>query len=284
MKAITEKMPAAEYHKLPGLSATIANILLTKTPLHAWFAHPALNPDYAREEKPEFDYGTVAHRMLLEGSEAGLHIVEANDWRTKAAQEQREAAYAEGKTPLLARQVKKCREMVAAAKEAIAYSEVSDVFAVGSPEMTIQWRDKGIDCRSRLDWLTTDNALILDYKTTVNAHPEAFLRTVISTGYDVQEAFYRRAVRSLTGQEPRFVFLAQEKEPPFACSLIGLDPAMRDLADRKVEAAIDLWAQCVKENEWPGYSHRVAWLAPPAWYQMQAEESLEEMLDRGLAP
>ena len=35
----------------PSLSASIAKILIAETPLHAWTAHPKLNPNFVREEK-----------------------------------------------------------------------------------------------------------------------------------------------------------------------------------------------------------------------------------------
>ena len=94
---------AEEYHQdpcpAPSLSASIANILLTQSPQHAWCAHPKLNPHYQREERETLDLGTAAHAYLLQGS-TDFEVIAAPDWRTTAAKKAREAARATGKVPI----------------------------------------------------------------------------------------------------------------------------------------------------------------------------------------
>lgn len=264
---------AEDYHADrdgPSLSSSIAHIILSRSPLHAWFAHPRLNPHYRAEESAEFDYGTAAHSLLLEGDESGLVVVEADDWRTKAAKELRDAARAAGKTPLLARQIAKVRAMVKAAQQAVADSEIAGAFEGAIAEHSIYWQEGEIRCKARPDLINDTMRLILDYKTCANAEPDAFMRAGLSYGYDIQEAFYRRGMKAL-GRDYNFVFLAQEKEPPYACSLVALDPAMQDMAERKVSFALASWQSCLKANRWPGYPNRIAYISPPAWYAAQAE-------------
>src|SRR3972149_5802627 len=62
---------------------------------------PPPTPAYEHEDSERFDLGRAAHAYLLEG-ESGFAIIEAADWRTKAAKEARDAARAAGKIPLLA--------------------------------------------------------------------------------------------------------------------------------------------------------------------------------------
>lgn len=255
----------------PSLSSSIAHTLISRSPLHAWYAHPRLNPNYRAEESAEFDYGTAAHSMLLEGDESGLVIIEADDWRTKAAKEARDVARAAGKTPLLARQMAKVRAMVKAARDAVAASELAGVFEGAIAEHSIAWMDGDIRCKARPDLINDAMRVIVDYKTCANAEPDAFMRAGLSYGYDIQDAFYRRGMKAL-GKDYRFVFLAQEKEAPYVCSLVALDPAMQDMADRKVSFALASWQACLKANRWPGYPNRIAYIAPPAWYAAQAEE------------
>jgi hypothetical protein len=84
----------------PTLSATIARILVSKTPAHAWERHPKLNLNYRREESERFDIGTCAHALFLEGRQV-VEVVGFGDWRSKAAKEARELARAHGRIPLL---------------------------------------------------------------------------------------------------------------------------------------------------------------------------------------
>jgi hypothetical protein len=48
-------------------------------------AHPKLNPQLERREDEKFDIGTAAHAIILEGF-AAVEVIDAPDWRTKAAQ------------------------------------------------------------------------------------------------------------------------------------------------------------------------------------------------------
>lgn len=272
---------SADADGTPALSASIAHILVGKSALHAWHAHPRLNPNYQQTESAEFDYGRAAHAVLLEGSEASLYVIEADDWRTKAAKEARDTAREGGRTPLLTKQVHRVRAMVAAAKAYIATSELPDVFGNGEPEHSLKWEEGKTLCRSRLDWISADRTLILDYKTTVSANPDAFVSMAVGYGYTMQEAFYRRGIEAVYGTRAKFVFLLQEKELPYACSLVAFDPAMQDIGDRQVQFALALWQNCMATGQWHGYPSRVAYLEPPAWYMARAEGWVDEAIEQG---
>ena len=263
---------SADADGVPALSASIAHILVSKSSLHAWHAHPRLNPEYRSEESVEFDYGRAAHAVLLEGSEASLHVIEADDWRTKAAKEARDAARESGKTPMLTRQVHRVRAMVKAAQEYVEGSEIAGIFKDGEPEHSLHWQEGATHCRSRLDWITADRRIVLDYKTSANANPDAFVNGAVAYGYTMQEAFYRRGVKAIYGKEPKFAFLVQEKEPPYVCSLVAFDPAMQEMGDRAVQYALACWQSAMQSGKWRGYPNRIAYLSPPAWYAARTEE------------
>lgn len=273
---MTDSYHADAHDGPPSLSSSIAKILLEHSPLHAWYAHPRLNKAYQSEEKVEFDYGTAVHALLLEGSEAQLVIVEADDWRTKAAREARDAARAAGQTPLLARQLSKVRAMVFAARAAVEASELRGIFTAGEPERVTRWVDNGVHCRAKFDWLPSDQRVILDYKTAVSAEPEAFSRQIASLGYGIQASFYQRGAQAEFGHEPAFILLAQEKEPPYSCTLHGIAPSMKEICDAKVERAIRLWGECLSANKWPGYDNRIHWAEATAWQMSEHEQSLED--------
>lgn len=93
-EGIHDDIEAEDYHsagltKEPALSASIAKLLISHSPLHAWTAHPMLNPNFERAEEAKFDVGTAAHELLLRGNDI-VHIVEADSWRTNAAKDARE--------------------------------------------------------------------------------------------------------------------------------------------------------------------------------------------------
>jgi hypothetical protein len=134
--------------------------------------------------------------------------------------------------------------------------------------------DGGVVCRIRPDRIATDRSIIVDYKTvTRTAEPEAFGRTALAgMGYYVGAALYRRVVKKLAGVLPEYVYLVQEQEAPYLCSLVGLDPAAQTLGDRKVARGLALWAQCAKSGYWPAYPNRVCYPELPPWEFASEEE------------
>lgn len=265
--ALSEDTYHSDPCETPSLSASIARVLVQQSPAHAWAAHPRLNPNHKPREDEKFDVGKVAHRMLLEGSTSGVEIVEADDWRTTAAKEQRDAARSAGLIPLLAKHYTTVEELAARAIEEIGlFAGAPPLFSGGMPERTLVWDEDGVTCRARLDWLFDDHSVIDDLKTTSkSANPETWSRTVYSMGYDVQAAFYRRGVRALTGVTPDFRLVVVETTEPYALSVISLDPAGLALADEKAQVAIDVWRDCLARDSWPGYPRQVCFAELPGW-------------------
>ncbi len=267
------RMPAADYHAMPQLSCTLAKILIAQSPLHAWTACPALNPNYVSEEKETFDIGAAAHALLLEGEDR-MVVVEADDWRTKAAREDRDAARAEGKHPILARKYADLVKMRDVAVRAIA--ECSDLSGLslsrGRAEHVITWVENGVECRARIDFLESGELVVLDYKSTTDATPRAFSRQIARMGYHIQDEFYSRGVKAVFGRRPKFIFMAQETTAPHACSFHGCAPSLLAIAEQDVDYAVRTWGECLKANRWPAHSNRIHWAEAMPWQMAEAEE------------
>lgn len=290
---------SADEDGVPALSASIAHLIVTKSALHAWHAHPRLNPNYVEDVSDEFDFGTAAHDLLLEGGTARICVIDPENYRSKPTKANPEGAVPKGWTngairaardearanrlvPILPWHNARLSSMIEVAQRYLAQSELAELLLDGKPEQKLHWQEGGAHCRARLDWITGDKALILDYKSCRSANPHHFTGMAVSFGYTMQEAFYRRGVKAVHGKEPRFVFLLQEKEPPFACSLVAFDPAMQEIGDRQAQYAIALWTHAMQTGQWPGYPSRVAHLEPPAWLLARAEgwatdDNLEEL-------
>ena len=258
----------------PALSSSIAKILLKQSPHHAWLEHPRLNPEYAPKERSTFDIGTAAHAMLLEGANK-MAVCDYQDWRTNAAKNDRDAARAAGKVPVLPSQYKDIQAMVLAAKEAIAGNiDLGYLLSEGKPEQSFFWREGDTECKARLDWVSDDCKLILDYKTTDIATPEAWMRSIPSQGYDIQAAWYPRALRSYSEMPADFVFMVQETSAPYSCYFVGMSPAYLEIGNAKVDAALKIWSECMKTDQWPDYPRRIMYPDPTQWALMDAEEKM----------
>jgi PDDEXK-like domain of unknown function (DUF3799) len=295
-------IPEAEYHAdpcpVPSLSSSLCKTLLYRSPMHAWMEHPRLNPNFVPTERAEFDLGTAAHAMFLEGKNT-IEVIDPKNypgkkggipdgWTNDAIREARDKARAAGKIPMLPHQYANVVEMVGAAKIAWAANEdLSGIpFLDGKVEQSLIWREGPTWLRARPDWLSNDRKLIVDYKTTgASASPEDWVRTMLGCGYDIQAPFYLRGNRATGGADgAKFVFLVQECEPPYACSWIGMPPAFIALGEAKVERAVNTWRACVAADGWPGYPSRICWVEPPSWAETKWAERTEHGEDEDGIP
>ncbi len=275
--------------EVPTFSRSIGKLLVTRSPRHAWFAHPRLNPAWQAEDATKFDLGKAGHALLL-GSEERFAIIDAGDWRTKAAKEAREEALLADLLPILAPNWPQVQNMVRAVRAQLdQHQEAADAFTSGKPEQTLVWQEQGVWCRARLDWLPHSGPFFDDFKTTGNAAPDVWGdRVFFETGGDVQAALYRRGIRALKlHAAPVFRFVVAELEPPFCVCVVQPTPGALDMADRKLDRALALWRWCSEQGRWPGYPSRTCHVDPPAWHEnrfLQAEERDESLRSMGRTP
>lgn len=266
------QMSNAEYHAQPALSSSGARRLLPPScpAIFKW------EQENGRPEKRTFDFGHAAHLMVL-GDGPELVVIDAANYRTTAAKEQRDAAYAAGKVPLLPDEFETVQLMAAALLKHPIASVLLDPKS-GKPEQSLFAKDPQTDVqlRARLDWLPNPSEgrmLVVDYKTAVSAEPAAFMRTVPKFGYYQQAAWYLDIVTALgLAEDPAFLFIAQEKTPPYLITIFEMDMPSLRIGRIRNRQAIDLFAQCSATDEWPGYSDEVELIGLPAWLSDQYEE------------
>jgi len=276
-----------EYHSdpccEPSLSRSTIKDLIYRSPAHAKWNHPRLNPNFKPEENGKFDIGLASHSILLEGIN-NVAVIEADDWRTKAAREAREEARKEGKTPLLRNQFTDVLAMVTMVESQIMDCKelgIRNLQADGDSEQSFFWKEDETWLRSRTDWISKDRKLILDCKfTDMSVNPSDISRYILNMGLDIQAALYCRGAEKVTGIKPKLVFVFVEISEPFICSFVSLPPEFMELGKSKVEYGIWQWRQCMKTGEWPGYPNQVVYPDLPGW-ALTAWESKAEMVGIG---
>jgi hypothetical protein len=234
---------------------------------------------HRRAPRPQFDIGHAAHLLVLgEGPE--LVVIDAADWRTKAAQTERAVARESGAVPVLRHEF----EQVQAMAEAIRRHPVAGALfnpAFGRPEQSLFWQDAmaRVWRRARLDWLPHPGAgrlIVPDYKTTVSAASDAIERSVHSYGYHQQAAWYLDAVRALglADDSAQFVFVFQEKTAPYLVRVVQLSASAMRIGRHLNRKAIATYAECTAADRWPGYSDDIDVISLPAWAETK---HLQEM-------
>lgn len=232
--------------------------------------------------KDVFDFGKAAHGAVL-GVDGGLDVIDAPDWRKKAAQEARDESRANGRTPILEHEAIQVAEMAAAVRQHPIAGALLDPARGGQPEQTLIWPDQRapVTLRCRIDWLppvpATGRMIVTDYKTSVSAGPRQFARSVANYGYHQQHAFYIAGVSAVLGvDDPAFVFIVQEKDPPYLVTVCELDADAVRVGRERNRRAIDLYHECVTTGRWPSYSDEVELLSLPTWTAIQHDRDQEQ--------
>jgi hypothetical protein len=272
-------LPAAAYHAdpcvEPSLSNSIGHLLLTRSPRHAWHAHPRLNPPDEQEEPTrEQEEGTALHALILQDVDL-VEVIEAPDWRKKEAQQARDAARKAGRVPVLRHRADELEACAHAVLEQLRqHKEAALAFTAGKPEQTMIWREDTrhgpVICRALVDWLPDDPRGWIDDLKTVGgtAEPGSWGKNMLNAGYATQAMFYMRGARAL-GRDPRgFRFIVAERDAPYCLSVCSLAPAMEDLAAARVKLAIETWAECLHGKRWPSYPPFISWIEPKPWDAM----------------
>jgi hypothetical protein len=138
----------------------------------------------------------------------------------------------------------------------------------GKAETTHMWTDAatGLQCKCRPDWLTDDGRLIVDLKTTENASPREFARSIAEWRYHVQAAWYLDGLEQATGTRPeQFIFICVEKKAPFACAVYAADAEMIAAGAQTAARDLEVLATCKAADAWPGYSDQIEPISLPAW-------------------
>jgi hypothetical protein len=293
---IYEGLSMEEYLAMPACNASLLQTLMEECPYAAWF-DSWLNPKPPDNTSNRAQgAGTIAHAILLEGNSDCVCVIDPSlyptkttgnipdGWTNKDIRAARDAALAAGKIPVLVDHMAEIEAMVDAARgylESLRESEPAIWAAFqlggGDSETTLVWDEGGVLFRIRPDRMSRDRKLITDYKTGgTTAEPDTWGRTqMVRMGYYTSAAFYRRGVKALCGAKPDYVFLVQEQEAPYLCSLVGIDPAGYELGERKIARATSTWRSCVKTGTWPAYPNRVCYAEIPPWEFARAEEEAE---------
>lgn len=138
----------------------------------------------------------------------------------------------------------------------------------GEAEKSVYWNDAitGVLCRCRPDWWRDDN-VIVDLKTTEDASPEGFAKSMANYRYDVQAAYYMDGIQKATRKRPKaFVFIAVEKKPPYGVGVYVLDADSLELGRAQYQHDLRIYAECVRTGEWPGYGDKIQTISLPAWH------------------
>lgn len=134
-------------------------------------------------------------------------------------------------------------------------------------ENTVFWKDsifKNIKCRARIDIMKDDILIVADYKTTEDASHDKFYWDSLRYGYDMQSAWYPRGMKAITDKDYRFIFIVQEKKPPYSIAIYLPEKSYRDDAQVKISRALYNYSEAKESKNWEqGYPEKIMGLRKP---------------------
>lgn len=259
-------VPEAEYHRreLGVASASVLKMLREKTPAHyrAWL------DDANEDETPSLLFGRAYHCRVLQPNlfERTYTVMPYfGDMRSSKNRERREAWLAErpGVLVLSADDAARIESMHAALRR---HELAAAIFAEGHAEVTMRWTDPGtgVECKARHDWFRPA-ALVADLKTTDDAGPATFARSVDRYGYHLQHAHYIEGAAACGEPVPNFLIVAQEKEPPYLVAVYQIDAAAEQRGYELRARGLQTLRHCLDTDTWPGHAPGITELSLPAW-------------------
>lgn len=265
-----------QYHSHPALSSSGFK-LLARSPKHYWarYVDPNREP---QEPTPAMKLGTAWHAAVFEPEEFAANYIALPaglDRRTKEGKALFEDVMASGKEPLAAADFDR---VVAMAKSAREHPIARVIFSQpgGKAETSLFWVDEetGVQCKIRPDYMVPPcdlfpNGLIIDGKSTEDASADGFAKAIWGWAMHYQAAFYTDGFQQAfnTFKPPAFLWLAQEKESPYACAVYSASADVVEYGRREVRRLTRLFAECAANDNWPAYPTTVGDIELPPWAQ-----------------
>jgi hypothetical protein len=244
--------------------------VIDRTPLHCHYAEHNPSPDTAAKL-----LGRAVHCAVLEPDRFNDAFPVMPDFSGKGSVAERKewkAALTPGATAL---SDEDAEQALAMARAIEAHTEAAELLGgAGYNEVVALWNIGALACKARLDRLhfpEKGTGVVIEIKTAVDAEARAFGRQAANIGYLKHAAWAQFGLDQVAPARRRHVFIAVEKEPPYAVAVYWLDQAVIDHLQPWVIGLAERYHLCAEKNEWPGYESGP--LAVPAWV-MPSEKTL----------
>jgi len=256
-----EELPNEQYHGGLGVSSSNVKEILA-SPLH--MVSRMLLP---QEPSPAMEFGTALHRAVLEPKkfETAYAVPPKVDRRTKEGKAAWEEWVSRGYVPISQEDMDTLFWM---RDSVMGHPKIGPLLQKAEGEISCFSRDQetGLLLKCRFDALVKDLGIALDLKTTQDATPEEFARSIEKFKYYVQDPFYRNVGGDALGTKIRgFLFVAMEKKAPYQVQAYLLSEEDIALGEIQIRKGLDLLKKCLDSGEFPGYSNEIQEIAMPGW-------------------
>lgn len=224
-------------------------------------AHYQCSLGLTKKQSPALLLGSAVHCAVLEPDEFGKRYALADfDRRTKEGKAAYQDMLDNGQQGLTSDVYVQCLGMQ---RSVLNHPLAKDLLQNGDAEVSCFQNIDGTHTKARADYLRKDG-IIVDLKTTANASPLEFAKSVATFNYHRQAAWYMDLFsREIDVSE--FYFICVEKEPPYAVAIYTLDEQAIEKGQSECDRLFTLYKHCLEMDDWPAYPSEVQTLSLPAW-------------------
>lgn len=265
-------VPENEYHKrtLGEANNTGLKILRARSPAHykAWVEN-----EVKERDSKALKLGRIVHAAILEyerfrneyllqpdfgAMQSSINRKKRDDWLAEKRADYPTAIIVDEQQLSTAVQM---REAI------LRHKTARLIIENGKPEVTMRWvcPRTGLRCRARIDWYVPEMGFAMDLKSTEDASPWAFAKSVANFEYHVQHCFYAGGTAALGAPIENYLILAAEKEAPNAVGVYHIDAAAEERGFQILDRSMDTLATCVANNNYPAYSEDISTITLPGW-------------------
>lgn len=263
-------IPEDDYHASPGVSVSRLK-RFRDLPAKAHISLP---------DSPTLRFGSLTHLAILQP-----HLVDKVYFPVPLKAINRETkTFAEWQEKAGKREVVRQTDFDKAMRirDSVWSHQVGrDLLSAGASfEQSFYWRDweTGMLLRGRADIVRPDWGVLADIKTTDDASEDAFSATISRYAYDWQAVMYQDGYELAQVQEraaplvlkrvwrpETMIFLPVEKEEPYLCHPIEVDPVELGESREELRDTIRRYKQCVDANHFPGYPSTLTRVGVKPW-------------------
>tara|TARA_R110000824_G_scaffold6213_2_gene28745 strand:- start:2911 stop:3762 length:852 start_codon:yes stop_codon:yes gene_type:complete len=265
---VQSTISAQEYFAIEAVNQSLLKEVL-RSPSHAssYLGH-------TKKATNAMQLGTAVHSTLLNADNFDNEVIVQPDInrRTKDGKVEYEKflAKSKGKAVITREQAVHCMHI---ANSISRSREAMSLIGYADTEQSFLWKDEttALTCKARIDAIHPEDKKVVDLKTTADASPHGFARSVMKFGYHIQAAFYLRAASGLTrGIDAikdgwQFYIVAIETSQPYAVACYKLDQRAIIEGDKMIDKALTLWAEATLLDEYSGYPDVITTLSLPEW-------------------
>jgi exodeoxyribonuclease VIII len=222
--------------------------------------------------------GHVVHCLSIEPTEYSNRfiVMPKMDRRTNAGK----AAYEEFQSLADGKEIvtkEDAGTAMACTKALLKHDQLGPLFSRKAiVEKRINFVCNDVDMRCKPDMVLPDLKLIVDVKTTSDASPSGFSKSIGSFGYARQASLYRDAVAYEYGVDCRFLFAVVCTNAPYEVACYELTEEALFAGGEEAVGLLDEYkARCESNNWLPAWSSGIVPIGLPRWYKHELFEVAE---------